>query len=312
MMLTGLADVLRDGGCTVREEPGWKTRGHGPMAGVSGVVWHHTASSTAAANDIRVIRDGRSDLPGPLSHLYLGRDGTFTVIAAGGCWHAGSGNWPGIPQNRANYYTVGIEAAQRGTGAEPWVPAQLAAYRKGALALTRHYDGITPSTNFGHKEWTSRKVDPWGIDMAAERRRIANELNEGPTVPEDKDWKYPDAAGPLLEADIYSKWTGPGANVDTDNLAAYLTRLLRHSSGLVRVDNAAQVYQLVGEYLVPITSSDQAKVVVAGIGGAASRWQQYVQNISAADAAKFTRLKPGALPGGGGLSSGDTFTATVD
>ena len=49
--LTDLADAVRSSGLTVVEVPGWKTRGHGPMSDVLGIVAHHTATSNAASGD---------------------------------------------------------------------------------------------------------------------------------------------------------------------------------------------------------------------------------------------------------------------
>ncbi|CAF4930636.1 unnamed protein product, partial [Rotaria sp. Silwood2] len=37
-MLTGLAGILRGAGLNVVEVAGWKTRGHGVMASVKGIV----------------------------------------------------------------------------------------------------------------------------------------------------------------------------------------------------------------------------------------------------------------------------------
>ncbi|CAF1082927.1 unnamed protein product, partial [Adineta ricciae] len=42
-MLTGLADILRGAGLNVVEVAGWRTRGHGVMSSVKGIVVHHTA-----------------------------------------------------------------------------------------------------------------------------------------------------------------------------------------------------------------------------------------------------------------------------
>ena len=44
---TWLADVLRAEGCKVVEVDGWKTRGHGAMSGVRGVMIHHTGVAAA-------------------------------------------------------------------------------------------------------------------------------------------------------------------------------------------------------------------------------------------------------------------------
>ena len=55
---------------------------------------------------------GRSDLPGPLAQLGLGRDGTYYVIAAGKCNHAGAGSWKGVTSGNTDF--IGIEAENTG------------------------------------------------------------------------------------------------------------------------------------------------------------------------------------------------------
>src|SRR5690606_24107061 len=110
-----------------------------------------------------VVRDGRSDLPGPLAQLGLGRSGTVYVIAAGIANHAGVGHWPGI---LGNSDTIGIEAEHPGTTSHPWPTVQLAAWYRLAAALSDHL-GLPTDRNIGHKEWApSRKIDPVGIDMS--------------------------------------------------------------------------------------------------------------------------------------------------
>jgi hypothetical protein len=174
--LTDLATAARKSGLTVVELSGWKTRGHGPMAGVRGVVCHWTATSEAAAGDYpseRIVRDGRSDLPGPLANLGLGRNGTVYVIAAGLAYHAGSGYWSGIGAN-GNGYALGIEAEESGDGR--WSAAMLAAYPRLCAALAAHYR-LSLSRVIGHHEWApSRKVDikNWPGGMTAFRRTVTN------------------------------------------------------------------------------------------------------------------------------------------
>lgn len=99
--LTWLPDVLRAAGLEVLEYPGWKTRGHGDMGAVQGVLCHHTCGPLHGHGefgddlpDVGVLVDGRSDLSGPLCNLGLGRSGKFYMIAAGRGYHAGRGNWP--------------------------------------------------------------------------------------------------------------------------------------------------------------------------------------------------------------------------
>ncbi|WP_306358709.1 MULTISPECIES: N-acetylmuramoyl-L-alanine amidase [unclassified Nocardia] len=130
-----LADVLRGAGLTVIEHDGWRTRGHAVFRDIRGIICHHTAGG--GRNDWRIVQYGRPDLPGPLAQLVLEKDGTFRVIAAGVCWHAGRGSWPGWPTDNANFHTIGIEAVSRGDGTD-WTPTQLDTYRRGCAAILAH------------------------------------------------------------------------------------------------------------------------------------------------------------------------------
>ena len=171
MLLTDLAEACRKSGLTVIEVDGWKTRGHGDFLGVNSIVCHHTATSAKALGDypsLRIVRDGRPDLPGPLSQLGLGRNGTVYVIAAGVAYHAGATLYP----RQDNWHAIGIEAEADGLSA--WPAAQYDAYVRLVDALSEHY-GIPLSNVQGHKEVASprgRKVDP-NFDMTAFRQAIA-------------------------------------------------------------------------------------------------------------------------------------------
>ncbi|AKJ72296.1 endolysin [Gordonia phage GMA4] len=174
---TWLADVLRAEGLKVIEEPGWKQRGHGDFLDIRGIIWHHTAGG--GSGDWRIVRDGRPDLPGPLAQLVLERDGTYRVIAAGVCWHAGRGSWPGWPTNNANYHTIGIEAVNDGRG-QPWPAVQLDAYRRGTAAIARKA-GFGASMAAGHREYSSEgKIDPTGINMDAARADVGRLIKGAP------------------------------------------------------------------------------------------------------------------------------------
>lgn len=168
MMLTDLADVLRRAGLRVIEEPGWKTRGHGPMTSVTSITLHHTAGpATGEAPSLGVVRDGRTGLPGPLAQLVLGRSGTWYVVAAGLAYHAGVTfyAWQG------NAYAIGIEA--EATGTSPWPAEQYASFVRGARALADRY-GVPYDRVMGHKEVAypqGRKVDP-NFDCAAFRAAL--------------------------------------------------------------------------------------------------------------------------------------------
>ena len=171
MMLTWLADVLRAAGLSVVEEEGWKDRGRGPMSTVRGVMLHHTAGSKKGNSpSLRLVRDGRSDLPGPLSQLFLARDGTFHVVGAGRCNHAGAGSWHGASGNSA---FIGIEAENAGDGTDPWPDAQMDAYERGVAATLLHL-GLDDVMAVGHKEYATprgRKIDP-SFDMVEFRENV--------------------------------------------------------------------------------------------------------------------------------------------
>lgn len=164
-MLTDLANILRKANLTVVEEPGWKTRGHGVMKSVKSIIVHHTAGpATGEYPSLRVVRDGRADLPGPIAQLGLGRSGKWYVIAAGKAYHAGSTKDDAI---FGNPNAIGIEAEGKGTPADAtghkyWPAAQWNSYVRGVKALQAAY-GIPTSRVLGHKEAVvpaGRKIDP--------------------------------------------------------------------------------------------------------------------------------------------------------
>lgn len=171
--LTWLADVLRAAGCKVVEQDGWKNAGRAEMGTVKGVLLHHTAGPLKGnAPSLALVQHGRSDLPGPLSHLVLGRDGTFYVVAAGRCNHAGAGSWQGVTAGNSSF--IGIEAENAGTGVDPWPEVQMDAYARGVAAILKHI-GADDVMAAGHKEYAlprGRKIDP-SFDMVAFRANVA-------------------------------------------------------------------------------------------------------------------------------------------
>lgn len=174
MISTWLADALRGDGCNVVELAGWRNRGRPGLFGpVKGVLCHHTAGSRSGnAPSLNLIVNGRPDLAGPLSHLHLARDGTFTVIAAGRCNHAGPGSWQGISSGNTNF--IGIEAENVGDGSDPWPDVQMEAYAKGVAAILCHI-GASAIMAVGHKEYAlppGRKCDP-SFNMVAFRQKVA-------------------------------------------------------------------------------------------------------------------------------------------
>ncbi len=174
--LTWLAQVLRQAGLVVIEEPGWQTRGHGDMGDVRGVLLHHTAGPLHGdAPSLPIVIHGLPDLEGPLSQLFLSRTGAWHVVAAGKAWHAGV--WHGLVDG--NSHLVGVEAENTGLPNDPWPAAQMDSYERGVAAILRHVKAGAEWAA-GHKEYATppgRKSDP-SFDMAAFREKIRARLSQ--------------------------------------------------------------------------------------------------------------------------------------
>lgn len=168
-----LADAARLTGYPVIETPRWRARGHRSMRVVEGVVGHHTANPQAGDYpSLRIVRDGRSDLRGPLAQFGLGRSGSIYVIAAGESWHAGASNWAGFTDLGDEF--LGIEAESVGTR-DDWTPEQRDCYPRLVAALL--YYMRRGSDRFGfHKEVCrprGRKIDAAYWDGNQMRERVA-------------------------------------------------------------------------------------------------------------------------------------------
>ena len=171
--LTWLPAVLETAGLKVALVDGWESRGRGDVGPIFGVMCHHTVGpKNGNMPSLRTLIEGRSDLPGPLSQLGLGRDGTYYVIAAGKCNHAGRGSWKGLTDGNANF--IGIEAENTGRPDDfPWPEVQMNAYTRGVAAMLRHI-GRPVEFCAGHKEYAlpaGRKPDP-DFDMNAFRLSV--------------------------------------------------------------------------------------------------------------------------------------------
>jgi hypothetical protein len=150
-------------GLKVVSMPGWESRGRGPL-GPSHVICHHTAASRDVDG---LLRDGRSDLAGPLCNFALHGDGTVVLVASGRANHAGVSK---VPSSQS----YGIEA----TG--PPFPNYNQYVR--LVAAIRSADGWGNDRVLAHKEAClprGRKIDPT-FDMHAFRNHIAQLLSGGP------------------------------------------------------------------------------------------------------------------------------------
>lgn len=177
-----LEDVLREWipANKLRALPAWKEYGHGDYGSLWGVMIHHTGNARETAES---IQRGRPDLQGPLSNLHIAPDGTVTVVAAGVCWHAGAGSYPGIPTNNANYHLIGIECAWPANTLiskdtewlEKWPDPQIISMRDTVAGILNRL-GFSSSRVIAHKEWAGAsqgKWDPGNLDMNWFRAEVA-------------------------------------------------------------------------------------------------------------------------------------------
>src|ERR1051326_7240593 len=243
MLALFLPTVLRGAGLRVVEHADWRTRHHGELAGIRGLLLHHTGTTAASAVD--VVYRGRAGLAGPLAQLAVDRDGTWHVISAGQAWHAGTGgplldvprgqgnawmlgiegvsagNTGGgvgagggaplldVPRDQGNAWMLGIEGVSAGTTAGDWTAAQLVSYPLGVAALCRHLR-LGVDRVWLHKTWApSRKVDiaGWPGDLGGFRAAVSRNL----TAPTEDDVsfkdEYIDFAGNRISYEKQLDWT---------------------------------------------------------------------------------------------------------
>ncbi|MEV6161462.1 N-acetylmuramoyl-L-alanine amidase [Streptomyces sp. NPDC052052] len=191
MSASAFLKALTHEGLTVVQVGDWRThnRNHkGPWGPVNGVMIHHSVTR-GTASTVRVCRDGYPELPGPLCHGVIAKDGRVHLVGYGRANHAGLGDDDVLraviaerrlpPDHEANTdgnrHFYGFECENLGDGEDPWPAVQLEAVEKAAAAVCRHH-GWTSRSVIGHKEWQPGKVDPRGFTMDSLRSRIHGRL----------------------------------------------------------------------------------------------------------------------------------------
>ncbi|MYU22869.1 N-acetylmuramoyl-L-alanine amidase [Streptomyces sp. SID8352] len=192
--------ALEAEGLIVVQEGAWPTRNRdhkGPWGPVHGVMVHHSVTRGTAAT-VRICRDGHSDLPGPLCHGVIAKDGRVHLVGYGRANHAGLGDpdvlaaviaeRPLPPDNEAstdgNRHFYGFECENLGDGQDPWPGVQVEAIVRAATAVCRHH-GWDARSVIRHLDWQPGKVDPRGpgLDWADIERRIAKRLGAKTPAP---------------------------------------------------------------------------------------------------------------------------------
>lgn len=175
--------VIVDAGLRLSTEPGWEKRGSVNFAPKC-VVAHHTG---VIPDVTRLLRDGHSNLSGPLCNIELRRSGECRVIAAGRANHAGIGGFRGLA---GNSMALGIEASSDG---KSWTDEQRRVYPILCAALAKGI-GVGPEWIIRHKDWApTRKWDAgsWTTehlkagqikeeeDMTDHQAQLLTDLHEG-------------------------------------------------------------------------------------------------------------------------------------
>lgn len=186
--------VLKAEGLTVNEHAGWRTHNRDAATGktfgpVNGVLIHHTAGH----NDKEICYNGRSDLPGPLCHSWLGKTAGLWMIGSGRANHAGLvdpdviaalvAERSPLPKDDnatmdGNDVLYGLEIENLGDGKDPYPAQQYKEAVLWAAALCRHH-GWSEKSVAGHKEVQPGKIDP-SFDMDVFRSDVKKQLATKP------------------------------------------------------------------------------------------------------------------------------------
>jgi len=155
---------------------------------VNGVLIHHTAGS----NSLSLVYKGHSNLPGPLAHAHLAKDGTLTLVGNGRANHAGlaarnafdavvrEDTHHPLPSAASgtvdgNTHFYGLEIENLGNGHDPYPDEQYDTAVRWAAAICRAHNW-TANSVVGHKETSIEgKADP-SFDMGTFRRAVASRL----------------------------------------------------------------------------------------------------------------------------------------
>lgn len=151
-----------------------------------GDLGHHVVSrrSQGSTPFLWLVKQGRSDVPGPLSNGYLGFDEVFRIITFDYANHPGIGGpmtLPGgrIPENNGRPYLFGVEV-EGGITLDDW-PASFREVQARMFAGILEFLGRDERSHAEHGTWTRRKVDRiyYYNHLSEARREIAVALGRG-------------------------------------------------------------------------------------------------------------------------------------
>lgn len=245
--------ALRDEGVTVVEVRGWRTnnRNHvGKWGPVHGAMLHHTVTPKSMSA-VSMCFSGTGDLPGPLCHGVIRRDGSVHLVGNGRANHAGGGDpdvlaavknesygtrppatnehqgSDGAVDGNAHFY--GFECENQGDGVDPWPSVQVEAMVRASAALVRAHrakgDNWGEKSVVGHLEWSNWKNDPNGPDNVVTMPGLRTRIDERLAHP--ANWNpstapKPPAPKPPVEDDMQpiDIWAYRNQKADAASIAA--------------------------------------------------------------------------------------------
>ncbi|WP_328891465.1 N-acetylmuramoyl-L-alanine amidase [Streptomyces sp. NBC_00316] len=146
--------LLTCGDRRIIEVGNWLTHNRnsrGVWGRVNGVMIHHSVTKGTAAM-VGIVRNAYADLPGPLCHGMIAKDGRVHLIGYGRTDHAGLGDGDVLQavvaerrlpsddetNTDGNRHFYGFECESLGDGKDPWPDVQLEAIEKVSAAICRH------------------------------------------------------------------------------------------------------------------------------------------------------------------------------
>jgi len=194
----------------------------GSFRDIRGVMWHHTAGNCGTGSTPGEVSFARN---GGLYNLLVGADAVCYIITnqahgqpePGRAHHAGTGGpWQTVARDNGNAHIVGISGQCNGAHALSTHPALYRVMLETTAALCRRYN-LRADQVLGHREWTSRKIDPRD-DMNRVRRDVAALL--APTNPPPAPPAQRKDEGMILQAPTGSWWLLDGGRLVSLTAAA--------------------------------------------------------------------------------------------
>lgn len=208
-------------GIDFTEEPGWRNRGHGDINEVKFIVIHHTASANSDEGAIRVVRDGRAGLPGPLAQVCLRRDGRPHIVAQGVCWQAPGNIWyRGVAPGNGNWYSIGIEGID--SGYNTWTDAQRREYPRVVAALLKDMNLPSDAWIFHRDYQPGEKIDPSGFTNEWFKQQVDMHYHGSQkTAIQDCRDKFPELGDRTMDQDEIPTRDGIGRLTTYENGSIY-------------------------------------------------------------------------------------------